>query len=818
MITDQVRSSFEEPNSFVGREREIDELRRVVLSMRAVTLCGPGGIGKTRLALRVLAALDEEFPDGVWFIELGDLRQPELVVSRVASVIGVDEEPGRPLLDTLADALRPRRLLLALDTCEHLIDSCARLCHRLLASSQGLRVLATSREPLRMAAETVWQVPPLSLPQPGGPQTAAELCRYEAIQLFGDRAEASMPGFALGSANADTVGSLCRSLDGVPLAIELAAAWVRVLSVEQILTRLDDRFRLLTSGDRTAPPRQRTLRAAIDWSHDLLADREQVMLRRLSVFAGWTLEMAEQVCSGDDLPAADILDLLAALADKSLVVADTAARGQSRYRMLDTIREYAAARLAEAGETAMMRQRLCEYSLAETERLMQMGLGMIRAPWSATVETFRRFDDDTGNLRLVLSHCLSAGDTETGLRMCTAMAPVWIVRGSFAEGIEWFDSFLGLGPSPARAAVRGPAMVGRAQLALASSDPAAAEADAIAGLELCRAAGADFWTATALNLLTEAALHAGRADEAVARADQALAAARAAGDRWNEGYALGTMAAVAAQRGDLAGAQRLGERALEVMREIDQQWGAARTLLGLADLARLTGDADGATRRYEEALAILRVLGARPEIARCLAGLGRIAIDQGDLALGRQHLAQSIELSRAIGNRIGMIRGLEAFAALAIRELRPDRAVLLAAAAAALREAARLPPRSAARTERYLAAARGLGEEAVRQLWAQGAALDPSAAVELAAAVPEPTGPAPGPAVAPGGLTPREQQIAALIAKGRSNRAIGEELFISPATAARHVANILLKLGFSSRAQIAAWASRGHGDGSAGVP
>jgi predicted ATPase/DNA-binding CsgD family transcriptional regulator len=822
MVIDQVRNYFEEPNSFVGRERELDELGRFVLSMRAVTLCGPGGIGKTRLALRVLAGLTDDFPDGVWFIDLGDLRQPDLVVSRVASVVGVDEEPGRPLLETLAEALRPRRLLLALDTCEHLIDSCARLCHRLLASSQGLHVLATSREPLRMAGETVWQVPPLSLPQPGVAEVAEELSRYEAVRLFGDRAEASLPGFALGSANVSAVGALCRSLDGVPLAIELAAAWVRVLSVEQIVARLDDRFRLLTSGDRTAPPRQRTLRAAIDWSHDLLAHREQVLLRRLSVFAGWSLEMAEQICSGDDLPAADVLDLLAALAGKSLVVVDTTAHGQARYRMLDTIREYAASRLDEAGEAVMMQHRLRDYSLQETERLMQAGMALVQAAWSVTVETFRRFDADVGNLRQVLSGCLAENDAETGLRACTVIGPVWIVRGAFAEGAEWFDSFLGLGTPPVRAAVRGPALVGRAQLALAS-DSAGAQARAAEGLELCRAAGEDFWTATALNLLTEVALHAGRADEVAARGDEALTVARKAGDRWNEGYALGTMAAAAGQRGDLAEAQRLGEAALAIMRDIDQQWGVARTLLGLADLARLTGDPGGAHRRYEEALAILREINARPEIARCLAGLGRIALDQGEIARSRQHLAESIELSRSIGNRIGTIRGLEAFAALTIAERRPERAVQLAAAAAALREAARLPARSSARTERYLAPARGLGQDAVSRLWAQGLSLDASSAVELALQAPSasggvtvtPSGPG-AKAAALGGLTPRELQIVALIAEGRSNKAIGEELVISPATAARHVANILLKLGFSSRTQVAAWASRSQAGPAAG--
>jgi len=827
MVIDQVRSSFEEPNSFVGRERELDLLRQFARSVRAVTLCGSGGIGKTRLALRVLAGLTDEFPDGVWFIELGDLRRPELVVPRVASVIGVEEEPGRPLLDTLADALRSRRLLLALDNCEHLIDSCARLCHRLLASAPGLRVLATSREPLRVAAETVWQVPPLTLPRAGAAEAPEDLGRYEAIRLFCDRAAASQPGFALTPANLPAVAALCRSLDGVPLAIELAAAWVRVLSVEQILARLDDRFRLLTSGDRTAPPRQRTLRAAIDWSHDLLAEREQVLLRRLSVFAGWSLEMAEQLCSGADLPAADVLDLLASLADKSLVVADTETHAQTRYRMLDTIREYAASRLADAREAALMQRRLRDYSLHEVEHLNRVGMALIPAPWSARVDVFRRFDVEGDNLRQVLSYCLAEEDAETGLRICTAARPVWIVRGSFAEGTEWLDAFLALNAPEVPAAVRGPALVGRAQLALAS-DPASAETRAAEALEVCRVAGEEFWVSTALNLLAEASLHAGQADEAAARAGRALANAGKAGHRWNEGYALGTMAAAAGQRGDLREAQRLAEAGLDVMRDIDQQWGVARTLLGLADLARLTGDPEGAQRRYAEALAILREVNARPEIARCLAGLGRIAMDQGETSLARRHLTESIQLSQSMGNRIGAIRGLEAFAALAVQEQRPDRAVQLAAAAAALREAAHLPPRAAARTERLLAAAGSLGPETIARLWAEGSGLEASSAIQLALTVSLPAAAGDGgdpsrsgaSATSPGGLTPRERQVVALIVRGRSNRAIAEQLVISPATAARHVANILLKLGFSSRAQVAAWAAGGDGadDDRAGPP
>ncbi len=505
----------EEPNSFIGRERELGELREFVRVARALTLCGTGGIGKSRLAVHMLAALSGDFPDGAWFVELGDLQQPDLVISKVASAVGVVEERGRPLVETLAAALAPRRMLLALDNCEHVIDAAARLCQRLLASSPGLRIIATSREPLRVAAEVIFHVPPLSTPPPGvlGP---AELAGYEAVRLFADRAAAAAGGFALGPANASSVATLCRALDGVPLAIELAAAWVRVLSVEQIAARLGGRFQLLTTGDRTAPARQRTLRATMDWSHELLTSCEQLMLRRLSVFAGWSLDMAEEVCSDDRLPADHVLDLITGLVDKSLVVVEPEVLGQTRYRMLDTIREYAAERLAEAGESAERERRLREYSLRVAEESMAVGMAIKPAPWSARVDVFRRYDIDVGNALQVLSQCLADGDAETGLRICTAIRPCWIVRGTFAEGAEWFDSFLAIDAPGLAAGVRGPALIGRAQLAL-PSNPAAARQWARDGLALCRDAGDEFWTAAALNLLAEVALHTGRADEAGGR-------------------------------------------------------------------------------------------------------------------------------------------------------------------------------------------------------------------------------------------------------------------------------------------------------------
>ena len=820
----------EEPNRFIGRERELSYLRDALRRTRALTLCGAGGIGKTRLALRLLATMAGDFADGVYVVELGDLWEPDLIVSRMAALIGVDGETGRPLRDTLADALETRQALIMLDNCEHLVDACAAVCQRLLASCPGLRIVATSQEPLRIPQESVWQVAPLAVPPPDALRGAAELAGFEAAQLFADRAAAARPGFAITERNAMAVAAICRALDGVPLAIELAAARVTVLSAEQIAARLGDRFTLLGSGDRTAPPRQRTLRATIDWSHDLLSAAEQTLLRRLSVFSGWSLDMAEEVCAADDgLPAEDVVGVLAGLVDKSLVVVEPEVLGQTRYRMLDSIRAYAAQRLAEAGESAAIQLRLRDYTVAVCEDNEAVGMATIPSGWPMVVAVFRRYDVDVGNLRQVLSSCLASGDAETGLRICAAVRPSWIVRGSFDEGEGWFARFLGLGGREVPARVLGAALIGRAQLAL-PNDPAQARQWARDGLELCQASSLLIWAATAQNVLAETALHTGRLPESAQWAAKALATAREAGNAWNEGYALGTQATLAAAEGRLREAQQLGETALEVMRGIDQRWGVARTLLGLGALARLRRDPAGAMDCYQAALPILREIDSRPDIARCLAGIGRVALDQGQLTVARAHLAESLRLSQLTGARIGVARGLEAFAALCFREDPGARegqarlAVLLTAAATAMREAAGLPAPPAGRTQQYLDAARSLGPEAVSGLWEEGSGLTPDAAVTLALGSGPPAAgsgagypasqasPAAGPGVSRGvtarsSLTPREREITALIARGYSNKGIADELVISPATAARHVANILSKLGFTSRAQIAAWAA-----------
>ena len=431
-----------EPNRFIGRERDLAELALLLTDVRVLTLCGTGGIGKTRLALRLGGDVADGFPDGAWLVSLADVTGPALVNTRVAGALGVREEPGQPLDATLEDALRGRRLLLILDNCEHLVAACAQLCERLLASCPWLRVLATSREPLRVPGETIWRVPPLSLPP--SDTAAHELAEHEAIRLFTERAAAARPGFALGPGNASAIAGVCRTLDGMPLAIELAAARVGALAVEQINGRLSNRFQLLAAGHRTAPPRQRTLRATVDWSYELLTPEEQLLLRRLAVFSGWNLEMAERVCADDRLPAEAVLDLLAALIDKSLVALDGEVAGDARYRLLDTIRQYAAERLAASGEAAELRRRHRDCLVELIESVAAQAFRRGDPPWPVRLRMYKNACLEADNFNIALAWSLEQHEAEAGLRLCIALRSPWVTYGDVAEGADWLDQFLGL--------------------------------------------------------------------------------------------------------------------------------------------------------------------------------------------------------------------------------------------------------------------------------------------------------------------------------------------------------------------------------------
>jgi len=855
-----------EPNSFIGRERDLADLAGLLGEVRVLTLSGPGGIGKTRLAVRLArnvisgsaSPVDDTDPangpgiasangsgvgngaagangagaatlaagigngagidlDEAWLVDLADGHGQ--AANRVAATIGVREEPGVPLAQTLAEALRSRHLLLVLDTCEHQVSDCATLVQLLLARCPWLRIIATSREPLRVRGETIWRVQPLDLP----PDDAAddELADHEAVRLFAARAAGARPGFTLTRENAPSVARLCRTLDGIPLGIELSAARVRALSVEQIADRLRDRFQLLDSGDRTAPPRQQTLRATVDWSYELLDEAEQTLLRRLAVFSGWNLDMAEQVCSDDAIPADAVLDLLISLIDKSLVVLDGEAAGDARYRLLDTIREYAVERLVAAGEEArlFLRHRDCILTLVEetARRMFRRG----DPPWPVRLAIFRRGIAEYGNFRIALATSLSQGHTDEGLRLCTGLLNMWVPHGDQREAATWFDRFLVAEGGKVSPRVRGRALAGRANIAFDLQDNDVLLRTAQQCLELSRSDGDDITVPTALRTLGQTALRAGRFGDAAALIDEAIEAAASSGNDWEAGLTLAAKAAIAVRQGTLKSAQRAYEGALEVLSD-NNRWGVAQVQYGMGTLARARGETDMAVRHFEEALGIFRELGASLEIARCLAGVGWVALTRGDLDQAQDRLAEGLRINQACGQRLGIARGLEAFAALAAARQQPEQVARLAGAARQLRESLGQPTGIGSRIEQMLELARDRLGTTAAALFAEGRDMTVEEAVAYAlGSSPEGPGKVPGardhvwadPArLAAAGsaapLTAREHEIVLLIARGLSNRQIADELVISPATAARHVANILAKLGFSSRTQIASWAAR----------
>jgi predicted ATPase/DNA-binding CsgD family transcriptional regulator len=757
-------------------------------------------------------------------VELADWQGQ--TAQRVAATLGVREEAGTPAQETLVEALQSRRLVLLLDTCENQIDACATLVQALLARCPYLRVIATSREPLRVRGESVWRVPPLGLPPADA--SLADLASSEAIRLFAARAAAARPEFALNDANAAPVVQLCRALDGIPLAIELAAARVRALSVEQIASRLSDRFQLLDSGDRTAPPRQRTLRATVDWSYELLSGDEQMLLRRLAVFAGWNLDMAEQVCSDEKIPADDVLGLLISLIDKSLVVLDREVAGDARYRLLDTIREYALARLAEPSGSGVSpgdpaeepglrrRHRDCVLEIAEDSAARVFKRG--EPPWPVRRDMFHRFLAERDNFRATLATSLDRGDIAEGLRLCTALRALWLPIGDSSEGIRWLDAFFAqtalAGEGKVAPEVLGRAANVRAELAFEQQDYRAALLQAQRGLELSRSCGDEFAVPQAIRVLSQVALRSGNYDEALLLVEESSTAAAASGNDWEAGIVLDARAAIEFRQGKLKAAQRSYEAALSLLSD-NLQWGVAHVQYGMGILARERGDHEAALRHFEEAMPIFLDLDSRPEIARCLAGLGRVALAQGDLRLARTRLTESLQLSRTVGQRIAISRGLDAFALLLSAEHDPERALRLAGAALALRESIGYAHGGGSRLESLLEPVRSrLGDGGAAAVLAEGRAMTPDEAVAFAvrpsaASTAQTHSDQPYISAASASpLTPREREIAALIARGLSNRGIADELVISPATAARHVANILTKLGFTSRAQIAAWAVR----------
>jgi predicted ATPase/DNA-binding CsgD family transcriptional regulator len=757
--------------SFVGRERELAEVKRALATTRLVTLTGTGGSGKTRLALEAARDLTGAYPDGVWFVQLAGLSDGGLLPSTVAEALGVPERPGQPLTDTLVDALRAKQTLLVLDNCEHLVAPVARLVDVLLDSCPNLRILATSREVLRVAGEGDRRIPPLSVPDPRRRTSAEELERYESVKLFVERAGARNPAFALTPHNAQFVAQICERLGGVPLAIELAAARAG-LSVRQIAARLDESLRLLTAGSRTASPRQRTLRRTLDWSYDLLSEPEQALFNRLSIFAGgWTLQAVEEVGAGDGIERQEVLDLLLRLVDKSLVATETTGEQELRYGLLEPVRQYAREKLEESGEAEAVRSSHARFFLDLAERAAPELKGRRQVEWLA------RLEEDNDNLRVAMGWLLGHGEIEAAVRMAWDLWMFWLIHGHQSEGRGWIGAALAKGENlTARARAR--ALWVRATMHYGLGDPELVE-------ESCRESAALF---------------------------------RRVGDKAGLAHALSGQASVSTQRGDAEQAITLYEESIELGRETGESWGVSGALahLGLVHLGQ--GRHEQAARCLEEGLALSREVGNRLTISAALIGLALAERGRGAHARAAELYAEGLAASIEAGDKANIAYCLEGLAQVAVAQGKLERAAQLFGAAETSLEAAGGVLYSHAQDDRRMrekamnAIHSQLDERAYLSIWAEGAAMSPAETLEYAlepeegVSRPSPTVPAePSSDNALDDLTRREREVAALVARGLTNRQIASELAISEHTVATHVGKIMRKLGLSSRSQLAAW-------------
>lgn len=632
----------------VGRDQAVAEVGARLATGRLVTLTGSGGVGKTRLAIAVAATLVDRFADGAWLVELAGLARPGEpeaapdLAEPVMAALDVRDPPGSdepvPARERLAGALRGRDVLLVLDNCEHLVEQVAGLVESLLPAAPGLRVLATSREPLRLVGEVVWDVPPLAVPDRAAGADPAVLARSSAVQLFAARAAAADRRFTLDPDTGPAVAELCRRLDGIPLALELAATRVPALGVPGLVSRLDDRFPLLSAGPRDAPARQRTLTAVIDWSWQLLTGPERVVLRRLAVHSdGCTLEAAEAVCAGGEVPAGGVVDLLARLVDRSLVVTGGPGAGGPRYRLLESVSAYCLDRLREAGEHAQVRQWHADYYLRLAERAEPHLYGHAQLDW------LRRLDAEAANLRAALETTLDQG-AEPALRLTGALAWYWFLRGRLVEACRALGTALAA-PGQAPPAVRAKAEAWYAGLTVLRGDTDGWAERHRAALERYEQASDPAGRARAEWFLSFALIDRGDLAATERLVHRSLATFRAIGDRWGEAAALSIRAKLAHIRGDPDRVGRDARRCAELFGELGDAWGALQATDWLIGQAEMTGDYERATRLCRDGLAIAERLGRWPDVAGQLAWLAWITLELGDYPRAHDYAEQALRLA-----------------------------------------------------------------------------------------------------------------------------------------------------------------------------
>lgn len=741
--------------SFVGRERERAEIRPLLEKTHLLTLTGAGGTGKTRLSLQLAADVLETFADGVWFVELAPLSEPALVPQTVAMALNVSEPPGRPILDALIDYLKNRNLLLILDNCEHLIAWCAGLADTLLRACPNLKIVASSREALGISGEATYQVPSLSIADLHEVTTFEAIRQNDCVRLFTERATAAQSSFRLTSENALPVAQVCLRLDGIPLAVELAAARVKLFTPAQIAARLDDRFRLLTDGSRTALPHQRTLRAMIDWSYDLLSDPEQVLLKRLSVFVdGWTFEAAEAVCTdGNDaetrrrgdteravvpvsptlrapasnLLPSDVLDLLGLLVNKSLVTTDEHS-GAMRYRMLETIRQYAQEKLGESGEAERTRDRHLHYFAEFTES--------VGSELRGTEQETRllQLDNDYDNIRAALEWASRRPEVE--LRLADALWRYWRVRSHFSEGRRWLKGALGRGIDVAPL-LRAKALIDAGSLANYQGDYLQGKVFLIEALPLARQAQDKSSIAIALNLLAHAQMMTGDFENARRALDESLAIFTDLNDQRGMGYVYFFMGSMLLMLDESKQGLNALEQSLALLREVGDKWWIGNIQLQLAWGINQQGDHEEALNLFDQVLAVARSFEDKRGIARTLMYIAEAKFGQGDYAAAHEKYLEALTLLQEIGDKWGGMMCLEGLGAVLAMEGEPERVTRLLGAAERLRQVIGAPPQNAYREtyDRTLAIAHtGLDDVTFGRLWSEGRALTFEQAAELALA------------------------------------------------------------------------------------
>jgi predicted ATPase/DNA-binding SARP family transcriptional activator/DNA-binding CsgD family transcriptional regulator len=794
-------------SSFVGRGQDLVEIKRTLAMTRLLTLTGVGGSGKTRLALEVARDLVGAYPDGVWLVELAPLSEDQLVARTVAEVLAVPERPQEPLSNTLSDVLRDREMLLVLDNCEHLVETTARLVDVLLDSCLCLRVLATSREALGVEGEIRWPVRPLSVPERGRTPASEQLEGYESIRLFVERARGHDPSFSLNPQKGKAVADICRTLEGIPLCVELAAARVGTLSLERISERLESSLELLTRGGRTAAPRQRTLKGTLDWSHDLLNEPERNLFRRLSVFAGgWTLEAAEVVRTGEGAAQEEVLDLLSGLVEKSLVVAEPPAEGEARYRLLEPIRQYAREKLEDRGEARTVRQMHASFFLALAEEANLKLRGPQTTVWLG------RLEPEYDNLRAALSWSLEGGDLTLGLRLSAALWMYWRTRGYLSEASQWLEEALAKGaavePAARAGALRGMGYVLREQ-----NDLQRSEACFKKGLALYEELGDKERVADSLASLGWVAQYQGDAARATAFFERSLATARGSGNQAVIPSVLNGMAFIAREGRDFGRAQELWGEALEVAREQGDLFEAATILKNMGYTELAWDNHERSTELIEEALVLGRKIGNRFMETDCLAILGTAAALRGDPQHAKSLLQESLVFYLELGLKANVAESLERLAETAGALGEDVRAARLWGAAETMRETFGISWTLAERMlhePRLRAARTQLGEAAWKAAFAEGEAMGLEEAVEYALSEERPTTAS---TVAPEhassdqrpALTRREREVANLVTQGLTNRQIAARLVISESTAETHLARIFKKVGLHSRTQLTVW-------------